>query len=101
MPKSAAKKDEDEKVFSSFRKIGCKCCPYCGDHEVYRSRIEPLTWLDRACLLSLCELVRCHECEVRHYRPIFFPAPEYSYRIGAREKRTQAHATDQKRKRSA
>jgi hypothetical protein len=44
-------------------KIGWKGCPYCGDHEVYRSRSEPMTWLDRTCWLFLLQLVRCYESE--------------------------------------
>jgi len=58
-------------------KIGWKKCPYCGDHEVYRSGSGPLSWLDRNCGLFLLQLVRCRECELRHYRPIFLPAAEY------------------------
>jgi hypothetical protein len=80
-------------------RIGWKGCPWCGDHEVYRSRIEPQTWLDRACVLFLLQLVRCHECESRHYRPLLFPAPEYPRPI--RQKCAQTHAHDEKRKRSA
>ncbi len=54
-------------------KIGLNRCPYCGDDEVYRSRREPLIWLERACGLFLLQLVRCVYCEQRHYRPILFP----------------------------
>ena len=93
---SRAKKNEEEKVFVVMLRIGWKGCPWCGDHEVYRSRIEPLTWLDRACVLFLLQLVRCHECESRHYRPLLFPAPEYPRPIF--EKCAQTH--DEKRKRS-
>jgi hypothetical protein len=57
-------------------KIGWKKCPYCGDYEVYRSRSKPMSWLDRYCGLFLLHLVRCRECELRHYRPLAFPAPE-------------------------
>ena len=81
--------------------IGLKCCPYCGDDEVYRSRTEPLTWLERACGLFLLQLVRCHQCELRHYRPVFFPAPEYSHPIRARVKTAQPHANDEGHERSA
>ena len=81
-------------------KIGWKSCPYCGDDEVYRSRREPLTWLDRACGLFLLQLVRCRQCELRHYRPIFFPAPQYPHPIRA-EKRPQANTDSEEKKRSA
>jgi hypothetical protein len=40
-----------------------------------------MTWLDRNCWLFLLQLVRCYECEFRHYRPIFFSAPESPYPI--------------------
>lgn len=90
---------EEKKVFVVMLRIGWKGCPWCGDHEVYRSRIEPQTWLDRACVLFLLQLVRCHECESRHYRPLLFPAPEYPRPI--REKCVQTQTHDEKRKRSA
>ena len=82
-------------------KIGWKRCPYCDGNEVYRSRTEPLTWLDRVRGLLLLELVRFHRCQLRHYRPIFFPAPEYPHSILSREKRAQTHAVSDKRERSA
>jgi hypothetical protein len=82
-------------------KIGWKNCPYCGDPEVYRSRSEPLMWLERSCGFFLLQLVRCHECEERHYRPIFFPAPEFPRPVSA-EKRGPARADeDEEKKRSA
>lgn len=82
-------------------KIGWKRCPHCGDHEVYRSRREPLTWLDRVCGVFLFQLVRCHDCEHRHYRPVFIPTPEYPYPILSREKRASTHTLTDKRERSA
>jgi hypothetical protein len=81
-------------------RIGWKACPYCGDHEVYRSRREPLTWLDRVCVLFLFQLVRCYECENRHYRPVFFPVPEY-YPPELRENLSQSRANHEKHERSA
>lgn len=81
--------------------IGWKRCPYCGDDEVYRSRREPLSWLDRACGLFFLQLVRCAYCEHRHYRPILFPASEYPYPIRLTEKRPMSHADKEERKRSA
>jgi hypothetical protein len=62
-------------------KIGWKNCPYCGDHEVYRSRSQPLTRIDRMCVFLLLQVVRCYECEERHYRPVFFPVQEPPYPI--------------------
>jgi hypothetical protein len=82
------------------KKIGWKHCPYCGDDEVYRSRREPLTWVDRVCVLLLLQLVRCRRCQMRHYRPVFFPAPEYSGRIG-NIRSVQNSGKDEKHERSA
>jgi hypothetical protein len=63
-----------------LRRVGLERCPYCLDEEVYRSRSEPLTLLDRLCMLFFLQLVMCHQCERRHYRPVFFSAPEYPRR---------------------
>lgn len=93
--------NEEAQRLTSIRKLGLHGCPYCGNHEVYRSRTKPLTWLDRACGLLLLRLVRCRECELRHYRPVFLPTPEYPSAISARMKGTASDAGDQKRKRSA
>jgi hypothetical protein len=82
-----------------MRRIGLNRCPYCGNFEVYRSRIEPVTWLDRACVLFLLQLVRCHGCMRRHYRPLLFPAPEYPTRSA--KKSAQTPANDEKWKRLA
>ena len=30
--------NDEDKEFASLRRFGLRCCPYCGDHEVYRSR---------------------------------------------------------------
>jgi hypothetical protein len=80
-------------------KIGWKTCPYCEDEEIYRSRKEPLTWLDRARGLFLLQLVRCRRCELRHYRPIFFPVPNYPYPI--RGEKSPPTPAVEKSKRSA
>jgi len=84
-------------------KIGWKTCPYCDDEEVYRSRSEPRTWLDRACGLFFLQLVRCRRCEIRHYRPIFFPAPHYPHPVsGLKRSMTAAsNENNEQRKRSA
>lgn len=67
-----------EELATVVRRVGWMRCPYCGDNEIYRSRRGPLTRLDRFCGLFLLQLVRCHGCHERHYRPIFLPAREYS-----------------------
>jgi len=82
-------------------KIGWKRCPHCGDDEVYRSRREPLTWLDRACAVFLLQLVRCRRCQLRHYRPVFLPAPEYPSPINDAMHSTPSRSDSEKRKRSA
>jgi hypothetical protein len=82
-------------------KIGWNNCPYCGDREVYRSRSEALTWLDRVCVLFLLQLVRCHQCELRHYRPIFFRAPEYAHPIRDCDIHTHTQAEGEEHERSA
>lgn len=80
-----------------MRRIGLSDCPYCGSSEVYRS--QPKTLLDRACVLFLVQLVRCHECMRRHYRPLFLPTPEYV--TPSTKKPVQTRAEDEERKRSA
>ena len=81
-------------------RIGWKGCPYCGDHEVYRSMTEPRTWFDRVCVVFFLQLVRCHQCEYRHYRPLFFPAPAYPHPVRTR-KWSQTDADEEERTRSA
>jgi hypothetical protein len=56
-------------------RIGLNVCPYCSNSKVYRSR--PTTWLDRAYVPFVLQLVRCHGCMRQHYRPLFWPAPEF------------------------
>jgi len=81
-----------------MRRIGLNGgCPYCGGLEVYRS--QPKTWLDRACVLFLLQLARCHDCMRRHYRPLVLPTLEYPSRSA--KKPTQTIANVEKRKRSA
>jgi hypothetical protein len=83
-----------------MRSIGLKDCPYCGAPEVFRSRTERTTWLDRACGLLLLRLVRCHSCLRRHYRPAFLPAPDYRLPIRV-EKHAPASVERDNRERSA
>jgi len=55
------------------RRIGLNSCPYCGkSEEVYSS--TPKTWRDEACLFFFLQVVRCHSCMRRHYRPLFLPS---------------------------
>lgn len=75
--------------------IGFMGCPYCPSFKVYRS--QPVRWFQRASVLFLLRLVRCHVCLRQHYRPILLPAPEspLSARKSART------AQDDNRQRSA
>lgn len=52
----------------NVRRIGLKSCPYCGSSEVFRS--QPKTWWERAPVMFLLRLVRCHDCMRHHYRPL-------------------------------
>ena len=54
--------------------IGFMGCPYCPSFKVHRS--QPVTWLQRASVLFLLRLVRCHVCLRQHYRPIFLPTTD-------------------------
>jgi hypothetical protein len=54
------------------RRIGLMSCPYCGGgKELYLSR--PQTWRDEVCFFFFLQVVRCHSCMRRHYRPLFLP----------------------------
>lgn len=74
-----------------MRRIGLNNCPYCGKTgELYSSR--PKTWRDELCLFFFLQVVRCHSCMRRHYRPLFLrlvpqwhePGPDHM--IGNEEK---------------
>jgi hypothetical protein len=55
------------------RRISLKNCPHCGrPDELYSSR--PHTWGDELCLFFFLQVVRCHSCMHRHYRPLFLQA---------------------------
>jgi hypothetical protein len=54
-----------------MRRIGLRNCPYCGNAEVYTS--QPKTWRDEVCRFFFLQVVRCHACMCRHYRPLFLP----------------------------
>jgi hypothetical protein len=73
------------------RRIGLNSCPYCGkSQELYSSR--PQSWHDEVCLFFFLQVVRCHCCMRRHYRPLFLPpVPIWSEKtvvetIGSEEK---------------
>lgn len=51
-----------------LRKISLKSCPYCLSSQVYFS--QPKTWWEKLLFIFLLQLVRCHNCMRRHYRPI-------------------------------
>jgi hypothetical protein len=54
------------------RRIGLNSCPYCGRTEgLYLSR--PKTWRDEVCFFFFLQVVRCHSCMLRHFRPLFLP----------------------------
>jgi hypothetical protein len=54
-----------------MRRIGWNDCPYCGRDEIFTSR--PATWRDEFCGFFFLQVVRCHSCMRRHYRPLFLP----------------------------
>jgi len=54
-----------------MRRIGLQSCPYCGKDEIYASRRR--TWRDGLCCFFFLQVVRCHSCMRRHYRPLFLP----------------------------
>jgi hypothetical protein len=55
-------------------RIGRKCCPYCqGSSHIYVSRSKGL-W-EVAAIVLLLRPVRCHDCFLRFYRPVFLKAP--------------------------
>src|SRR5205807_9979583 len=54
------------------RRIGLNSGPYCDRIEgLYLSR--PQTWRDEVCSFFIRQVVRCHSCMLRHYRPLFLP----------------------------
>ncbi len=55
-----------------MHKFGLNHCPYCGNSDaLYNSR--PETWRDELCLFFFLQVVNCHCCLRRHYRPLFSP----------------------------
>jgi hypothetical protein len=58
-----------------LRKISLRNCPYCLSSQVYFSR--PKRWWEKLPFIFLLQLVRCHNCMRRHYRPIMFATPKH------------------------
>jgi hypothetical protein len=54
-----------------MRRIGLQNCPYCGKDEIYVTHPRKL-W-DELCCFFFLQVVRCHFCMHRHYRPLFLP----------------------------
>jgi hypothetical protein len=54
-----------------MRRIGLRKCPYCGGADIYAS--QPKTWRDEVCCFFFLQVVRCHSCMHRYYRPLFLP----------------------------
>jgi hypothetical protein len=64
-----AKTSEPQKQGVIVRRIALKSCPYCGGaDELYLSR--PESWRDEVCFFFFLQVVRCHSCMRRHYRPL-------------------------------
>jgi hypothetical protein len=87
-----------------MRKIGLKSCPYCGkSDEIYSSR--PKSWRDELCGLLFLQVVRCHGCMRRHYRPLFLPPvsiwEEPDNKKPIQKKPIQAIASDDEKRKQA
>ena len=78
-----------------MRRIGLQNCPYCGSGEIYTS--QPKTWRDEVCCFFFVQVVRCHSCMRRHYRPLFLPPVP----TPAAKKPIQIVANEEQRERSA
>jgi hypothetical protein len=78
-----------------MRRIGLQSCPYCGEEEIYAS--QPKTWRDELCCFFFLQVVRCHSCMRRHYRPLFFPPVP----TAVAKKPAKIVANDERRDRSA
>jgi hypothetical protein len=79
-----------------MHRIGFNHCPYCGEkEEIYPSR--PRTLWEEACGFLFLQLVRCHFCMYRHYRPLFMPLVP----TVAAKKPVQRAAAEEQRERSA
>ena len=78
-----------------MRRIGLQRCPYCGKDGIYASRTK--TWHDEVRCFFFLQVVRCHSCMRRYYRPLFLPpVPTLAAR-----KPIETAANDEQRERSA
>jgi hypothetical protein len=78
-----------------MRRIGLQNCPYCGRADIYASR--PRSWHDEVCCFFFLQVVRCHSCMRRHYRPLFLPPVP----IWGAKKPVQAAGHAEQRKKAA
>jgi hypothetical protein len=79
-------------------RIGLGDCPYCGSLDVFRS--HPKNLMDRARVLLLLELARCHYCMQRYYYPLLMP-PLREYPNPSPKKAVRAVTSEEIRKRTA
>jgi hypothetical protein len=75
-------------------RIGWRTCPHCGRGDIYSSR--PQTWSDKACYLFFLQVVRCHSCMDRFFRPLFLPS--LAVPANQAKKPSQAITSDEQRK---
>jgi hypothetical protein len=80
-----------------MRRIGLRNCPYCGRADIYTS--QPKTWRDEVCCFFFLQVVRCHSCMHRYYRPLFLPPVPVPTQ--AARKPAETTANEQHRERSA
>jgi len=76
-----------------MRRIGLQNCPYCGSNNVYAS--TPKTSWERVPAVFLLQLVRCHHCMRRHFRPFLLPAAKYPAAYKLPNRRVEAVSANQ------
>ena len=82
-----------------LRKVSLKNCPYCLSSQVYFS--QPKTWWEKTLFIFLLQLVRCHNCMRRHYRPIMFAIPKHPATEAVERKAPQVIAAEERQDRLA
>jgi hypothetical protein len=80
-------------------KFGLERCPDCDSSVVYASR--PQSRGEEMAAFLLLQLVRCHSCMSRHYRPIFLPTLEKPASTAASSKSSWQVSATKKVERSA